>query len=247
MGLDALAAMAASLTCGVGAGAGFEIRCELRAVRTHGASLDPQVYRSLGLVTRTTAVLGLDSHWEGDLISDGEKIRRLIEDVYVRALSVMPSRHAPSQEFHPCFRVLLPVVDGCTSPCRGASWETWGVLRGSNPKALEEAARLEFPFIVIAGDAAIAKVIVLNRDQPVYTEFVSLPGRGCMEDCVQAVPFPPSCRGLRLIRATTRSMICGERASHSSRQTTCLPFLSASQHAIGRSHVTESAADRTGH
>ena len=105
---------------------------------------------------------------------DLDRIRQIIEDVYVRDLYRVRDRGTLSPEFHEAFRVLVPRFNGRTGLCDSVSWEPSEVLRGSNPKALEATTRFEFPFIDVSGDAAIAKIIILANADPVYTDYVSL-------------------------------------------------------------------------
>ncbi|MFC2078395.1 nuclear transport factor 2 family protein [Candidatus Bipolaricaulota bacterium] len=107
-------------------------------------------------------------------MSDLDRIRQLIEDVYVRDMYVVRERETLSSEFHKCFCVLLPQLDGRTGLCETITWEGPESLRGSNPKALETDTRFEFPLIDITGDAAITKVVIHSNGQPVYTDYVSL-------------------------------------------------------------------------
>jgi len=106
-------------------------------------------------------------------MSDQDKIRRLIEEVYVHDMYAVRGKGDLSREFHESFRVLLPRLNGRTGLCDTVSWEPVESLRTSNPKALESTTCFEFPLIDISGDAAIAKVIIRNGDMPVYTDYVS--------------------------------------------------------------------------
>ena len=105
---------------------------------------------------------------------DLERIRRIIEDVYVRDLYRVQDRGDLSAEFHEAFRVLVPQLNGRTGLCDTVSWQTPEILRESNPKAIESTARFDFPFIDVSGDAAVAKVIILDATTPIYTDYVSL-------------------------------------------------------------------------
>ncbi len=105
---------------------------------------------------------------------DLERIRQIIEDVYVRDMYRVRGRKALSPEFHEAFRVLVPQVNGRTGLCDTVSWQTPEILLGSNPKAIESTTQFDFPFIDVSGDAAVAKVIILDETTPIYTDYVSL-------------------------------------------------------------------------
>jgi Putative lumazine-binding len=107
-------------------------------------------------------------------MSDLDRIRQIIEDVYVRDMYKVRDRDRLSPEFDEAFRVLIPQLNGRTGLCDRVSWETPDILRGSNPKAIEPSTRFEFPFVDVSGDAAVAKVVILNRTMPIYTDYVSL-------------------------------------------------------------------------
>jgi putative lumazine-binding protein len=110
----------------------------------------------------------------GGFMNDQNKIRRIIEDVYVHDMYAVRERGALSPEFHEAFRVLIPRLNGRTGLCDSVSWEGAEILRGSNPKAIEATTHFEFPLIEITGDAAIAKVVILDNSRPIYTDYVSL-------------------------------------------------------------------------
>ncbi|MBU1050371.1 nuclear transport factor 2 family protein [Candidatus Bipolaricaulota bacterium] len=105
---------------------------------------------------------------------DLERIRQIIEDVYVRDMYRVRGRGDFSPEFHEAFRVLVPQINGRTGLCGAVSWQTADILRSSNPKAIESTTQFDFPFIDVSGDAAVAKVIILDRTTPIYTDYVSL-------------------------------------------------------------------------
>lgn len=107
-------------------------------------------------------------------MTDLERIRQIIEDVYVRDMYRGRDRANLSPEFHEAFRVLVPQLNGRTGLCDTVSWQTPEILQASNPKAIESTTQFDFPFIDVSGDAAVAKVIILDRTTPIYTDYVSL-------------------------------------------------------------------------
>lgn len=109
-----------------------------------------------------------------DAARDRERIRRIVEDVYVYDMYMKGSREALSREFDDAFRMLVPALDGRNSEPIGVSWAGLEEIRSNHPKAIAPRTRFEFPLIDVVGNAAVARVDVFHDDLPVYSDYVSL-------------------------------------------------------------------------
>jgi len=103
-----------------------------------------------------------------------ERVRRVLEDVYVRDMYVKESREAMSREFDDVFHMLVPEIDGRRNVPVSVRWDGLAELRSNHPKAISPQTRFEFPLIDVAGNAAVARVDVFHDDTPVYSDYVSL-------------------------------------------------------------------------
>ena len=110
----------------------------------------------------------------GETSRDEERIRTLLEDVYVRDMYVKASREALSREFDDAFHMLVPVLDGRRDEPVSVRWDGLEALRANHPKAMSAKTRFEFPMIDVVGDAAVARVDVFHGEVPVYSDYVSL-------------------------------------------------------------------------
>jgi hypothetical protein len=103
-----------------------------------------------------------------------ERVRRVLEDVYVRDMYVKGSREALSREFDSAFHMLVPELDGRSNETIALHWDGLAELQSNHPKAILPKTRFEFPLIDVAGNAAIARVDVFHEDTCVYSDYVSL-------------------------------------------------------------------------
>ena len=107
-------------------------------------------------------------------IQDEERVRQLLEDVYVRDMYMKESREAFSREFDDVFHMLVPELDGRSSEPVSLRWDGLEELRSNHPKAVFPETRFEFPLVDVVGNAAVARVDVFHGDVHVYSDFVSL-------------------------------------------------------------------------
>ena len=103
-----------------------------------------------------------------------KRIRRILEETYVHDLYVIQDSSLLSQTFHSSFRMLRPSLDGRTGLIRDAVWTDPREEPPRHPKAIEPDTTFDFPMIDVTGDAALAKVIVRQRGEPVFTDYVLL-------------------------------------------------------------------------
>lgn len=103
-----------------------------------------------------------------------ERVRRLLEDVYVRDMYMKETREALSREFDDAFHMLVPELDGRRNEPVELRWDGLDGLQSNHPKAMSPNTRFEFPLIDVVGNAAIARVDVFRHDAPVYSDYVSL-------------------------------------------------------------------------
>jgi len=105
---------------------------------------------------------------------DEERVRQLLEDVYVRDMYMKETREALSREFDDVFHMLVPELDGRNSEPVALRWDGLNELRANHPKAVAPDTRFEFPLIDVVGNAAIARVDVFHGETHIYSDFVSL-------------------------------------------------------------------------
>lgn len=111
---------------------------------------------------------------ERQAVREEERVRRVLEDVYVRDMYMKESLEALSREFDDVFHMLVPELDGRNSELVSLHWDGLEKLRSNHPKAISSKTRFEFPLIDVAGNAAIARVDVFREDVCVYSDYVSL-------------------------------------------------------------------------
>ncbi len=78
-------------------------------------------------------------------IQDEERVRQVLEDVYVRDMHMKESREALSREFDDVFHMLVPELDGRSSEPVSLRWDGLEELRSNHPKAVFPETRCEFP------------------------------------------------------------------------------------------------------
>lgn len=105
---------------------------------------------------------------------DEERIRTLLEDVYVRDMYVKRDRGAFSREFAPCFQMLSPTLDGATGEPTDVHWVGLDQMFANHPKAILRSVRFEVPWVDVADHAAVARVDVFDAEEWIYTDYVSL-------------------------------------------------------------------------
>jgi hypothetical protein len=105
---------------------------------------------------------------------DEERIRTLLEDVYVRDMYVKRDRGAFSREFARCFHMLSPTLDGATGEPTDVHWGGLDEILANHPKAILRSVRFEVPWVDVAGHAAVARVDVFDAEEWIYTDYVSL-------------------------------------------------------------------------
>jgi len=103
-----------------------------------------------------------------------ERIRRMLEDVYVHDMYMKETRKEMSSEFSEAFHMLVPELDGRSLQPVRLRWDGLAELMRNHPKAISARTRFEFPLIDVTGDAAMARVDVFDGDRPVYSDYVSL-------------------------------------------------------------------------
>lgn len=103
-----------------------------------------------------------------------ERIRALLEDVYVRDMYVKSNRGALSREFARCFHMLSPTLNGDTGEPIDIHWVGLDQMLANHPKAVLRSARFEVPWVDVADHAAVARVDVFDADEWIYTDYVSL-------------------------------------------------------------------------
>lgn len=108
------------------------------------------------------------------MVQEERRIRRVLEDVYVRDMYMKGSRNALSQEFDTAFHMLVPELDGRSGEPIALHWDGLTELQENHPKAILAEVRFEFPFIDVVGDAAVGRVDVYQENVPVYSDYVSL-------------------------------------------------------------------------
>ena len=109
-----------------------------------------------------------------DAVSDEQRVRALLEDVYVRDMYVKRDHGAFSREFARCFHMLSPTLNGATGEPTDVRWIGIDGILANHPKALLPSVRFEVPWIDVAGHAAVARVDVFGAGQHVFTDYVSL-------------------------------------------------------------------------
>ena len=103
-----------------------------------------------------------------------DRIRQLLENVYVRDMYMKTTREALSREFDDVFHMLVPEIDGRSNEIVSLRWDGLDQLRANHPKAVDPETRFEFPFIDVVGDAGVARVDVYRGERHVYSDYVSL-------------------------------------------------------------------------
>jgi hypothetical protein len=106
--------------------------------------------------------------------SDEQRVRALLEDVYVRDMYVKRDRGAFSREFARCFHMLSPTIDGATGDVTDVRWIGIDGMLANHPKAMLPSVRFEVPWVDVAGHAAVARVDVFDAGEHVFTDYVSL-------------------------------------------------------------------------
>ena len=109
-----------------------------------------------------------------DVASDEQRVRALLEDVYVRDMYVKRDRGAFAREFARCFRMLSPTLDGASGDVTDVHWIGLDKMLANHPKALLPSVRFEVPWVEVAGRAAVARVDVFDAKRHVFTDYVSL-------------------------------------------------------------------------
>jgi hypothetical protein len=107
-------------------------------------------------------------------VQDEERVRQVLEDVYVRDMYMKESREALSREFDEVFHMLVPELDGRNNEPISLRWEGLEELQSNHPKAVFPESRFEFPLVDVVGNAAVARVDVFHGGTHVYSDFVSL-------------------------------------------------------------------------
>jgi len=105
---------------------------------------------------------------------DEQRIRQLLEDVYVRDMYMKETHEALSREFADAFQILVPEFDGRTNEPVALRWDGLETLRTNHPKAVFPETRFEFPWVDVVGNAATARVDVYRGEDHIYTDFVGL-------------------------------------------------------------------------
>lgn len=105
---------------------------------------------------------------------DEERIRALLEDVYVRDMYVKRDRGAFSREFARCFQMVSPTLHGATGEPTDVHWVGLDQMLANHPKAILRSVRFEVPWVDVAGHAAVARVDVFDAEEWIYTDYVSL-------------------------------------------------------------------------
>jgi len=103
-----------------------------------------------------------------------DRIRQLLENVYVRDMYMKATREALSREFDDVFHMLVPEIDGRSQETVSLRWDGLDRLRTNHPKAVDPETRFEFPLVDVVGNAAIARVDVYRGEKHVYSDYVSL-------------------------------------------------------------------------
>ena len=107
-------------------------------------------------------------------VHDEERVRQLLEDVYVRDMYMKESREALAREFDDVFQMLVPELDGRSNEPVSLRWDGLDELRSNHPKAVMPDTRFEFPLVDVVGHAAMARVDVFHGATHIYSDFVSL-------------------------------------------------------------------------
>jgi len=107
-------------------------------------------------------------------VHDGQRVRELLEDVYVRDMYMKETREALAREFDDVFQMLVPKLDGRSYEAVSLRWDGLEELRTNHPKAVLPETRFEFPLVEVVGNAAMARVDVFHGPTHIYTDFVSL-------------------------------------------------------------------------
>jgi len=111
---------------------------------------------------------------DGKSEREKDRIRQLLENVYVRDMYMKTTREALSREFDDVFHMLVPEIDGRSNEILSLRWDGLGQLRANHPKAVDPEMRFAFPLIDVVGDAAVARVDVYRGERHVYSDYVSL-------------------------------------------------------------------------
>lgn len=105
---------------------------------------------------------------------DCSRIRQILEDAYIRDMYVQRGSGPFAREFAECFQMLVPEIDGRTGMTIAADWVGREEMTKNHPKAIHPNTRFEFPWIEIEGNAAVARIEILENEAPKYTDFVCL-------------------------------------------------------------------------